>query len=84
MRVLCCCCCCCAGCDDNTQARLNQDRISPELYHFKNREGKIIVVYDEEDGKVAGAVANTMVQKGFENVHLLSGGMKRFAWPVFW
>ena len=39
----------------------------------------MIVLYDEDE-RLASKAANTMSQKGFENVHMLSGGLKRFGW----
>jgi len=48
---------------------------TPELLAYKNKEGRIIVLYDEEE-KLAPKVAQTFVERGYENLFLLSGGMK--------
>jgi len=48
---------------------------TPELMAYKNKEGRIIVIYDEEE-KLAPRVAQTFVERGYENLFLLSGGMK--------
>jgi centrosomal protein CEP41 len=48
---------------------------SKEMLQFKNREGKIIVLYDEDE-KIAPIAASTLVQRGYDNVFLLSGGLK--------
>jgi len=48
---------------------------TPELHAFKNKEGRIIVLYDEEE-KLAPRVAQTFVERGYDNLFLLSGGMK--------
>jgi len=49
----------------------------------KNREGKIIVLYDEDE-KIAPIAASTLVQRGYDNVFLLSGGTgARIACVVF-
>jgi centrosomal protein CEP41 len=56
---------------------LRHDRITPTLYHYKNRENKVIVVYtlDDREGRV---VARQFVEKGFDNVFLLTGGLEAF------
>ncbi|XP_076351961.1 centrosomal protein of 41 kDa-like [Tachypleus tridentatus] len=46
-----------------------------ELLDFKNRPCKIIVIYDEDE-TIAPNVASTLVQRGYDNVFLLSGGLK--------
>jgi len=48
---------------------------TPELLAYKNKEGRIIVLYDEEEN-LAPKVAQTFVERGYENLFLLSGGMK--------
>ena len=56
---------------------LNQDKTIPELHRFKNKDGKMIVCYtsDERNGI---QVANAMVDRGYENTYLLSGGIEKF------
>jgi len=56
---------------------LGRDKMIPELYKFKNSPGKLIVVYhlDERSGIPH---ANSMAQKGYENVYLLNGGVEAF------
>ncbi|XP_068168589.1 centrosomal protein of 41 kDa [Antennarius striatus] len=46
-----------------------------EILQYKNAAGKIIVVYDEDE-RMAIQVATSMCQRGFENLFLLSGGLK--------
>ncbi|XP_028398464.1 centrosomal protein of 41 kDa A-like [Dendronephthya gigantea] len=46
-----------------------------ELSSFKSKEGKIIIVYDEDE-RYAPNVATTLVQRDFDNIFMLSGGMK--------
>lgn len=55
--------------------RISQDRITPQLYSYKNKADTMIIVYDDEE-KVAAGVATAFVQKGWENVFLMSGGLK--------
>ena len=56
---------------------LNQDKTIPELFRFKNKEGKMIIVYvnDERNGIIVG---QTMVDRGYENTYLLTGGIDKF------
>ena len=50
---------------------------SSELYRFKNKANKLIIIYmgDERKGTAA---ATLMTEKGYENVFLLSGGIDGF------
>jgi centrosomal protein CEP41 len=56
---------------------LNQDKTFPELHRFKNKEDKLIIVYvsDERNGIQA---ATSMVDRGYDNTYLLSGGIEKF------
>ena len=53
------------------------DRIIPELYRFRNKEDKLIIIYmyDERSGTAA---AKLLYEKGYDNVFLLSGGIEEF------
>ncbi|XP_013889244.1 centrosomal protein of 41 kDa [Austrofundulus limnaeus] len=51
---------------------------SKEMLEYKNAQGKIIVVYDEDE-MIASQAATVMCQRGFENLFLLSGGLKVIA-----
>uniref|UniRef100_A0A8C6TK02 Centrosomal protein 41 n=1 Tax=Neogobius melanostomus TaxID=47308 RepID=A0A8C6TK02_9GOBI len=46
-----------------------------EVLQYKNAPGKIIIVYDEDE-RTASQAATTMCQRGFENLFMLSGGLK--------
>uniref|UniRef100_T1IMS7 Rhodanese domain-containing protein n=1 Tax=Strigamia maritima TaxID=126957 RepID=T1IMS7_STRMM len=48
---------------------------SKSLLAFKNKEKKIIILYDEDETR-APKVATTLVQRGYDNVYMLSGGLK--------
>ncbi len=54
-----------------------RDKVIPELYRFKNKPDKLIVVYmaDERKGTQAAQLFNG---KGYENVYRLSGGIEKF------
>ncbi|XP_017292385.1 centrosomal protein of 41 kDa [Kryptolebias marmoratus] len=49
-----------------------------EMLEYKNAQGKIIIVYDEDE-IIASQAATTMCQRGFENLFMLSGGLKVIA-----
>lgn len=46
-----------------------------EMLAYKNQPGKIIVVYDDDE-RLAPRAATTLVQRGYDNLFLLSGGLK--------
>ncbi|UJR27167.1 hypothetical protein I4U23_008465 [Adineta vaga] len=48
---------------------------SKELLIYKNRKGKIIVLYDEDE-QIAPRAATIMTERGYNNIFLLSGGLK--------
>ncbi|XP_033888381.1 centrosomal protein of 41 kDa-like [Acipenser ruthenus] len=49
-----------------------------EVLEYKNASGKIIILYDEDE-RVASQAATTMCERGFENLFMLSGGLKVIA-----
>ncbi|EGD81798.1 hypothetical protein PTSG_02510 [Salpingoeca rosetta] len=49
--------------------------LTPELLAYKNKEGCVIVVYDEDES-VAPRVATSLVQHGIDNLFMLSGGLR--------
>ncbi|KAM6973450.1 centrosomal protein of 41 kDa [Aplochiton taeniatus] len=49
-----------------------------EVLDYKNTPGKIIIVYDEDE-RMASQAATTMCERGFENLFMLSGGLKVIA-----
>ncbi|KAF8568767.1 hypothetical protein P879_01921 [Paragonimus westermani] len=54
---------------------------TPEMLAFRNKPGQIIIVYDEDE-RLAPRAATTLVQRGYANLYLLSGGLK-VAWKHF-
>ena len=56
---------------------VTRDKIIPELYRFRNKEDKLIIIYmhDERSGTAA---AKLLYEKGYDNVYLLSGGIEEF------
>ncbi|XP_064199103.1 centrosomal protein of 41 kDa [Anguilla rostrata] len=51
------------------------DPYTKEVLEYKNSPGKIIILYDEDE-RIASIAATTMFERGFENVFMLSGGLK--------
>ena len=54
-----------------------RDKMIPELFRFKNKANKLIIVYMNDERRGVAA-ANLLSEKGFENVFLLSGGIENF------
>lgn len=48
---------------------------TPEMLAYKNQSGKIILIYDDDE-KLAPRAASTLVQRGYDNLFMLSGGLK--------
>ncbi|CAF1086912.1 unnamed protein product [Adineta steineri] len=48
---------------------------SRELLIYKNHKGKIIVLYDDDE-RIAPQAATIMMERGYNNIFLLSGGLK--------
>lgn len=48
---------------------------SKELLIYKNHKGKIIILYDDDE-RIAPQAATIMVERGYNNIFLLSGGLK--------
>ncbi|XP_059843043.1 centrosomal protein of 41 kDa isoform X2 [Hypanus sabinus] len=46
-----------------------------EVLEYKNTPGKIILLYDEDE-RIASQAATTLCERGFENLFMLSGGLK--------
>lgn len=58
--------------------KINRDQFIPELTRCKRDLSKLLVVYHTNDSTTAG-VATLLAQKGWENVHALSGGFEEMA-----
>ncbi|KAE9291287.1 hypothetical protein PR003_g25075, partial [Phytophthora rubi] len=57
---------------------LNRDVLLPEMHQFKNQEAKLVILYDLDD-KTAAQTAHTLVQRGFDNIYVLTGGLVDYA-----
>ncbi|XP_072519428.1 centrosomal protein of 41 kDa [Salminus brasiliensis] len=49
-----------------------------DVLDYKNASGKIIILYDEDE-RLASQASTTMCERGFENLFMLSGGLKVIA-----
>ncbi|XP_077972383.1 centrosomal protein of 41 kDa-like isoform X2 [Styela clava] len=65
------------GAINSPTARLSRttNNFTREMLEYKNQVGKIIVLYDEDE-KLATMAATTMVERGFDNIFIISGGLK--------
>jgi rhodanese-related sulfurtransferase len=51
--------------------------VPQELYNFKNKAGCLVIVYCDDE-KESREVAKTFVDRGTDNIFVLSGGMNEF------
>lgn len=51
---------------------------SNDILEYKNAHGKILILYDDDE-RLASQAATTMCERGFENLFMLSGGLKVLA-----
>jgi rhodanese-related sulfurtransferase len=58
--------------------KINRDQFTPELHRCKRDLSKLLVVYSTNDSTTA-SVATLLAQKGWDNVHALSGGFEEMA-----
>nr|CAB3267296.1 centrosomal protein of 41 kDa [Phallusia mammillata] len=54
------------------------NNFSREILDYKNSPGRIIILYDEDE-RLSTVCATTMVERGFDNIFILSGGLKILA-----
>jgi len=46
---------------------------SPEIYRYKNRPDRMIIIYDDDE-RLAAPAGKLFVEKGVENVYIITGG----------
>ena len=56
---------------------ISRDKMTPELFRFKNSPDKLIVIYMNDERKGTSS-ASLLYEKGYENTYLLSGGLELF------
>ena len=52
-----------------------QNYFTKEMLNYINKDGKILIVYDEDE-KLAHMCSTTMIERGVDNLFMLSGGLK--------
>ena len=57
---------------------LRRDAVAPEFYQFRNKTEALIILYCDDE-RVSRDAAKLMVDRGTDNIFLLSGGMNEFA-----
>lgn len=57
---------------------LRRDQYPPIVYSFKSKPNTIVILYVDDDSKHGIEAATLMTEKGFDNIYLLTGGMKSF------
>lgn len=57
---------------------MRRDQIHPELYSFRNKPGLLIIIYDDDE-HISLEAAKLLVQRGTDNVFVLTGGLFEFA-----
>ena len=53
---------------------MRRDQMHPEIYQFKNKEGAMIILYCDDE-RISREAAKLMVDRGIDNIFLLSGGI---------
>ena len=56
---------------------ISRDKIIPEIFRFRNKPDKLIIVYMQDERK-GTQYAQLFYEKGYENIYLLSGGIENF------
>lgn len=59
-------------------AQLRRDHLHPDVYKFKNKEEHLVIVYCNDE-KISKDYAKLLVDRGIDNIYLLTGGLNEFA-----
>ncbi len=57
---------------------LRRDQLHPDIYSFRNKEERLIILYCDKE-EVSRDAAKMMVDRGIDNIFLLTGGFHEFA-----
>ena len=60
-------------------AMLRRDRLHPDIYQFRNVPERLVIVYCNDE-RISRLAAKDLVDRGVDNVFLLTGGMQEFAY----
>jgi centrosomal protein CEP41 len=63
----------------HTMLSRSTNEYTPAVFQNKNKEGVLLVCYDEDES-IAINTCNTMFKKGIDNIMMLTGGLKKYAW----
>lgn len=65
-------------------ALLRRDQMHPDIYKFRNKEESLIIVYCDDE-RISREFAKTLVDRGIDNMFVLTGGIKDFvsSYPSF-
>jgi centrosomal protein CEP41 len=63
---------------------MRRDQMHPEFYNFRNKEETLIIIYCDDE-RISRDAAKLFVDRGTDNIFLLSGGLHEFAaeYPAF-
>lgn len=59
-------------------AMLRRDQLHPEVYKFRNKAESLIILYCDDE-KISREAAKVMVDRGTDNIFVLTGGIIEFA-----
>ncbi|XP_058502292.1 centrosomal protein of 41 kDa [Solea solea] len=58
-----------------TMLSRTMDSYTKEVREYRNAAGRIVILYDDDE-RIASQAATSMCQRGFDNLFILSGGLK--------
>lgn len=61
----------------HTQLTHSTNYFSAEIYRYKNRPDRMIIICDDDE-RIAAPAGKLFVERGVENVYVLTGGMRKF------
>ena len=63
---------------------MRRDQLHPEFYNFRNKEETLIIIYCDDE-RMSRDAAKLFVDRGTDNIFLLSGGLHEFGaeYPAF-
>lgn len=61
----------------HTQLTHSTNYFSSEIYRYKNRPDRMIIIYDDDE-RIAAPAGKLFVERGVENVYVLTGGLRKF------
>merc|ERR1711998_431117 len=66
-----------AICYPHTQLTHSTNYFSSEIYRYKNRPDRMVIIYDDDE-RIAAPAGKLFVERGVENVYVLTGGLRKF------